>query len=99
MASVDKLDGKISEDLWGRKMSEWQFEQHQVRLATDGLVGAEAGDRALRCAESVGTGNKAHLLYLAQSSAEKAELLRMLCFELFCSWSKRNACIQIIPLI
>lgn len=40
-AYVDKLDGKISEDFWQRKMSEWQIEEHQVGMAIDGLASAE----------------------------------------------------------
>jgi site-specific DNA recombinase len=79
MAYVDKLDGKISEDFWQRKMSEWQIEEHQVRMAIDGLASVESGDRALDAQRVLELANKAHLLYLTQSSAEKAKLLRMLC--------------------
>ena len=31
-AYVDKLDGKIPEDFWQRKMSEWQTDEQQVRI-------------------------------------------------------------------
>jgi hypothetical protein len=54
-AYVEKLDGKISEDFWHPKMSEWQIEEHQVRMAFDGLAGAETGDPRPRCAESIRT--------------------------------------------
>jgi hypothetical protein len=80
VAYVEKLDGKISEDFWHRKMSEWQIEEHQVRMAFDGLAGAETGDRALGAQRVLELANKAYYLYLAQSSAEKAKLLRMLCW-------------------
>jgi site-specific DNA recombinase len=78
-AYVDKLDGKISEDFWQRKNSEWQVDELQVKMAIDGLASAEIGDRAMDTQRLLELGNKAHLLYLAQSSAEKAKLLRMLC--------------------
>ncbi len=37
----DKLDGKIPEDFWERKMSEWRSEEQQVKMAIDALAGAE----------------------------------------------------------
>jgi hypothetical protein len=78
-AYVDKLDGKISEDFWQRKNSEWQVDELQVKMAIDGLAGAEIGDRAMDAQRVLELANKAHLLYLTQSSTEKAKLLRMLC--------------------
>jgi hypothetical protein len=48
-------------------------------MAIDGLASAEFGDRALDAQRVLELANKAHLLYLAQSAAEKAKLLRMLC--------------------
>jgi hypothetical protein len=47
MAYVDKLDGKIPEDFWERKMSEWRMEEQQVKMAIQGLGNAETGNRAL----------------------------------------------------
>jgi site-specific DNA recombinase len=47
-AYADKLDGKIPEDFWDRKMSEWRAEEQQVKMAIDGLANAETGDRATR---------------------------------------------------
>lgn len=32
---VDKLDGKIPEDFWERKMNEWWTEEQQAKLAID----------------------------------------------------------------
>jgi hypothetical protein len=34
---MDKLDGKISEDFWQRKTTEWQMEEQQVLMAMQGL--------------------------------------------------------------
>ncbi|MGB8479616.1 MAG: zinc ribbon domain-containing protein [Acidobacteriaceae bacterium] len=79
-AYLDKLDGKIPEDFWQRKTSEWQIEEHQVRIAIDGLAEAETGDRALDAQRVLELANKAYLLYLTQDPVEKAKLLRMLCW-------------------
>jgi hypothetical protein len=32
-AYLDKLDGKITEELWNRKSAEWQAEEQQIRMA------------------------------------------------------------------
>jgi hypothetical protein len=47
IANVDKLDGRIDEEFWKRKMGDWRLEEQQVKLALDGLVAAEDGDRPL----------------------------------------------------
>ena len=36
-AYTDKLDGRISEDFWTRKTTEWQAEEQQILLALQGL--------------------------------------------------------------
>src|SRR5579863_6622919 len=40
-AYLDKLDGKITEDLWNRKSSEWMSEEQQVLFALQGLEQAK----------------------------------------------------------
>jgi hypothetical protein len=79
VAYVDKLDGKIPEDFWDRKMSEWRVEEQQVKMAIDGLREAETGDRSLEAEQVFELANKAYYLYLTQNAAEKADLLRKLC--------------------
>jgi hypothetical protein len=32
-AYLDKLDGKITEELWRRKSGEWQAEEQQIQMA------------------------------------------------------------------
>ncbi len=78
-AYVDKLDGKIPEDFWERKMAEWRAEEQQAKLALDGLASSENTDRALDAQRVFELANKAYLLYFSQDSTEKAKLLRMLC--------------------
>lgn len=77
-AYADKLDGKIPEDFWERKMSDWPMEEQQVKMAIQGLSDAETTDRALDAQRIFELANKAHLLYVSRDSTEKAKLLRML---------------------
>jgi hypothetical protein len=77
-AYTDKLDGKIPEDFWERKTSDWRMEEQQVKMAIEGLNGAETSDRALNAQRILELANKAYSLYISQDSTEKARLLRML---------------------
>jgi site-specific DNA recombinase len=62
----DKVDGKITEDFWQRKNTEWQMEAQQAKMALDGLVRAETGDRALRAEKVFELANRAYSLYVWQ---------------------------------
>jgi hypothetical protein len=73
---LDKLDGKVSEELWLRKSAEWQHEEQQVMMAMRALENASP-DKMLDGARILELANKAHSLYLRQSPTEKAKLLRM----------------------
>jgi hypothetical protein len=77
-AYVDKLDGKIPEDFWERKMSDWRMEEQQVKMAMQGLSNSEAGDKTLDAQKIFELANKAYSLYVSQNPAEKAKLLKML---------------------
>jgi site-specific DNA recombinase len=76
-AYSDKLDGKIPEDLWERKMSDWRMEEQQVNMAIGALDYAIRSDRALAASEILELANGAYSLYISQDSVEKAKLLRM----------------------
>lgn len=75
-AYQDKLDGKISEEFWARKSSEWQTEEQQVQSAISQLTGANPG-RLLDAARILELANKAYFLYVKQPPEEKAKLLKM----------------------
>ncbi|HEY4009736.1 MAG TPA: recombinase family protein [Acidobacteriaceae bacterium] len=77
-AYVDKLDGKISEEFWERKMADWRLEEQQVKLALNDVANAGEEDRALSAERTLELANKAYSLYVSQDSFEKAKLLRML---------------------
>jgi hypothetical protein len=66
-AYSDKLDGKISEDFWERKMRDWQIEEQQVKMAIQALSNAEAGDGALDAERIFELANKAYSLYVSQN--------------------------------
>ena len=77
-AYTDKLDGKIAEDFWERKMTDWRAEEQQVKMAIQGLTHAATSDRALDAQRILELANSAYSLYVSQNPAEKAKLLKML---------------------
>jgi hypothetical protein len=76
-AYSDKLDGKIPEDFWERKMADWRTEEQQIEMALAGLKEAHQGDRVLTAQRILELANKAYFLYVTQTHAEQAKLLRM----------------------
>jgi hypothetical protein len=73
---VNKLDGKISEEFWNRKSTEWQAEEIQIRASLQALQAARP-ERLLDAARTLELANKAYFLYVKQDHAEKAKLLKM----------------------
>ena len=72
----DKLDGKIPEDFWQRKMSEWRAEEQRIQTAINGLS-ESSSDRLLSAKRILELANKAYSLYLTQNPTEQAKLLRL----------------------
>jgi site-specific DNA recombinase len=72
----DKLDGKISEEFWARKASEWQSEEHQILSSIQSLRAARP-ERLLDASRILELANKAYFLYVKQPPAEKAKLLKI----------------------
>jgi site-specific DNA recombinase len=77
-AYTDKLDGKIAEDFWERKMGDWRTEEQEVKIAIQGLSNADMSDKAVDAERIFELANKAYSLYVSQNPVEKAKLLRML---------------------
>jgi site-specific DNA recombinase len=75
-AYVDKLDGKIPEDFWERKMSDWRAEEQQIQIAMNGIKEQSTTDRLLDVKRILELANKAYFLYVTRKPAEQAELLR-----------------------
>ena len=73
---MDKLDGKVSEEFWQRKTSEWQTEEQQVLMAMQGLEQASS-DGLLTAKKALELANKAYFLYVTRNPLEQAKLLKM----------------------
>jgi hypothetical protein len=67
-AYADKLDGKIPEDFWERKMSDWRMEEQQIKMAIQGFSQAETGDRVLDAQRILELANSAYSLYVSYAS-------------------------------
>ncbi len=75
-AYSDKLDGKIPEEFWQRKMTDWQAEHQRIEMAITALNEQSQTDRLLDAKRILELANKAYFLYLTRKPAEQAELLR-----------------------
>jgi site-specific DNA recombinase len=76
LAYQDKLDGKISEDFWERKSTEWQAEESNIRSSLLELGQARPG-RLLDASRILELANKAYFLYVRQDHEERAKLLKI----------------------
>ena len=76
-AYVDRLDGKITEEFWEAKSAEWQQEEQTLLASLRELEQAANPERVLDRVRILELANKAHSLYVTQTPAEKAKLLRM----------------------
>jgi site-specific DNA recombinase len=74
-AYTDKLDGKIPEDFWQRKMIDWQAEEQKINIALAGLR-TWNNDRIADVRRVLELANKAYFLYFVRKPAEQARLLR-----------------------
>jgi site-specific DNA recombinase len=72
----DKLDAKIPEDFWERRMREWSDDEQRIQEALARLE-EPAPQRLLTAQRTLELANKAYSLYLTRSSAEQAQLLKM----------------------
>ena len=72
----DKLDGKIDEEFWGRKMSDWRTQERALQSAADSFGKPVTMNQALTAQKILELANKAHFLYLTRNSAERGELLK-----------------------
>jgi site-specific DNA recombinase len=75
-AYLDKLDGKITEELWSRKSPEWQAEEQQIQMAIGALADIKP-ERMLDAVKILELANKAYFLYVKQCPTEKAKLLNL----------------------
>ena len=72
----DKLDGKIDEDFWNRKMADWRTDERALQSAADSLNTLLPENRALTAQRIFELANKAHFLYLTRNHSERGQLLK-----------------------
>jgi site-specific DNA recombinase len=71
----DKIDGKIDDDFWTRKMNEWREQERKLESELSSLK-AQVTENALTVERIFELANKACFLYLTRNSADRGELLR-----------------------
>jgi site-specific DNA recombinase len=76
LAYEEKLDGKIPEDFWERKIVDWRAEEQQIQFAINGLKQQPSSDRVLDVQRILELANKACYLYFTRNNADRAELLK-----------------------
>ena len=75
-AYLDKIDGKISEEFWEARASDWNREEQQILMAMQGLE-QQSPERILDGVKILELANKAYFLYVKQPPAEQARLLKL----------------------
>jgi site-specific DNA recombinase len=74
-AYQDKVDGKIQEEFWLRRSTEWQAEEQQIIAQQSPAI--PKTDRVLDLQRILELANNAYFLFVDQSPTEKGKLLRM----------------------
>lgn len=75
-AYTDKLDGKITEELWERKQADWQTEELRIKSLIAELEDEKSRERLLDVQRILELAKDAYFLYLTRKPVEQAELLR-----------------------
>jgi site-specific DNA recombinase len=73
----DKLDGRVDEEFWSRKMAEWREQEHALQSPAEALKAAVSQDHVLTAQRTLELANKAHFLYLGRNHAERGQLLKL----------------------
>jgi site-specific DNA recombinase len=73
----DKLDGKIDEELWTRKMNETREQERVLQAAAERVSNPITPEHALTVERIFELAQKARFLYLTRNPHERAHLLRM----------------------
>jgi DNA invertase Pin-like site-specific DNA recombinase len=72
----DKLDRKIDEKFWTRKMHEWREQERTLQSQLSCLSAPITTDNVLTAKRVLELANRAHFLYLTRNSAERGQLLK-----------------------
>jgi DNA invertase Pin-like site-specific DNA recombinase len=72
----DKLDGKIDDEFWARKMNEWREQERRLESEFSRFKVEVTADSVLTAKYILELANQAHSLYLTRNHAERAQLLK-----------------------
>jgi len=72
----DKLDGKIDDAFWTRKMNEWREQERRFESELSLVKVGVTADIVLTAKYIFELANQAHSLYLTRNHAERAQLLK-----------------------
>ena len=77
----DKLDGKIDDAFWARKVNEWREQERRLESGLSRFKVEVTADSAWTAKYILELANQAHVLYLAGNHTEPAHLLKTCPFE------------------
>ena len=72
----DKLDGKIDDEFWARKMNESREQERRLESELSRLKVEVTADDVLTVERILELANRAHFLYLTRNHSERAQLLK-----------------------
>jgi hypothetical protein len=72
----DKLDGKIDDEFWARKMNEWREQERRLESEFSRFKVEVTADSVLTAKYILELANQSHSLYLTRNHAERAQLLK-----------------------
>jgi site-specific DNA recombinase len=71
----DKLDGKIDNEFWTRKMNEWREQERELESELSGLNVQVTAESVLTVKRIFELANRAHFLYFTRNQADRGQLL------------------------
>ena len=75
-AYEDKLDGKLDEQMWTRKMRDWREQEVELEAALHQLEMPVSAANVLTAQRTLELANHAYSLYLTRNHAERGQLLK-----------------------
>ena len=75
-AYEDKLDGKLNEQIWTRKMRDWREQEIEFEAALHRLETPITAENMLTAQRTLELANRAYSLYLTRNHAERGQLLK-----------------------
>jgi hypothetical protein len=72
----DKLDGKIDDEFWTRKMNEWQEQERELESELSSLKVLVTTESVLTVKRIFELANSAHFLYFTRNQADRGQLLK-----------------------